>query len=76
MIIAGFIDDQFGLPPVFRLLVQLIAALLLVSTGLRIGVGFRREFLRGFVGLLHSSFDHGYHQRYEPHRRVDGLAGE
>ena len=40
MIIAGFIDDQFGLPPVFRLLVQLLAALLLVSTGIRIGVGF------------------------------------
>jgi UDP-GlcNAc:undecaprenyl-phosphate GlcNAc-1-phosphate transferase len=38
VIIAGFIDDQFGLPPVFRLLVQLFAALLLVSTGTRIEV--------------------------------------
>jgi UDP-GlcNAc:undecaprenyl-phosphate/decaprenyl-phosphate GlcNAc-1-phosphate transferase len=44
MIMAGFIDDQFGLPPVFRLLVQLIAALLLVSTGIRIGVGFGGQF--------------------------------
>ena len=40
MIMAGFIDDQFGLPPVFRLLVQLIAALLLVSVGIRIEVVF------------------------------------
>lgn len=44
MIMAGFIDDQFGLPPVFRLLVQLIAALLVVSTGIRIGVGFGGGF--------------------------------
>ncbi len=40
MIIAGFIDDQFGLPPVFRLLVQLVAALLLVSSGIRIEIIF------------------------------------
>jgi UDP-GlcNAc:undecaprenyl-phosphate/decaprenyl-phosphate GlcNAc-1-phosphate transferase len=40
MIMAGFIDDQFGLPPVFRLAVQLIAALLLVSVGLRIEMAF------------------------------------
>jgi UDP-GlcNAc:undecaprenyl-phosphate GlcNAc-1-phosphate transferase len=40
LIMAGFIDDQFGLPPVFRLGVQLIAALLLVSTGIRIDVAF------------------------------------
>jgi len=40
MIMAGFIDDQFGLPPVFRLAVQLIAALLLVSAGVRVDVVF------------------------------------
>ncbi|MCL5736006.1 MAG: undecaprenyl/decaprenyl-phosphate alpha-N-acetylglucosaminyl 1-phosphate transferase [Actinobacteria bacterium] len=40
MIMAGFIDDQFGLPPVFRLLVQLIAALLIVSAGIRIDIIF------------------------------------
>ena len=40
MIMAGFIDDQFGLPPVFRLVVQLVAALLLVSVGIRIHVVF------------------------------------
>jgi UDP-GlcNAc:undecaprenyl-phosphate GlcNAc-1-phosphate transferase len=40
MIMAGFIDDQFGLPPAFRLFVQLIAALLLVSAGIRIEIIF------------------------------------
>ena len=40
MIMAGFIDDQFGLPPVFRLFVQTIAALLLVSAGIRIDIRF------------------------------------
>jgi UDP-GlcNAc:undecaprenyl-phosphate GlcNAc-1-phosphate transferase len=44
MIMAGFIDDQFGLPPLVRLLVQLVAALLLVSTGIRIEVGFGGDF--------------------------------
>lgn len=34
MIITGFIDDQYGLPPAIRLLIQLIAALLLVGTGI------------------------------------------
>ncbi len=44
MIMAGFIDDQFGLPPLVRLLVQLVAALLLVSTGIRIEIGFGGDF--------------------------------
>jgi UDP-GlcNAc:undecaprenyl-phosphate GlcNAc-1-phosphate transferase len=40
MIMAGFIDDQFGLPPVFRLMVQLVAALLIMSVGIRIDITF------------------------------------
>ena len=40
LIISGFIDDQFGLPPWFRLIVQLFAGLLLVSTGIRFNVLF------------------------------------
>lgn len=36
LIMAGFIDDQFGLPPTLKLLVQVVAALLLVSVGIRI----------------------------------------
>jgi UDP-GlcNAc:undecaprenyl-phosphate/decaprenyl-phosphate GlcNAc-1-phosphate transferase len=44
MIIAGFIDDQYGLPPVFRLLVHVVAALLLVGVGVRIPVEFGGDF--------------------------------
>ncbi len=44
MIVAGFIDDQFGLPPVVRLVIQLIAALLLVSVGIRMKVTFGGDF--------------------------------
>jgi UDP-GlcNAc:undecaprenyl-phosphate/decaprenyl-phosphate GlcNAc-1-phosphate transferase len=40
LIMIGFIDDQVGLPPFVRLLVQLLAALLLVGVGIRIEVGF------------------------------------
>jgi UDP-GlcNAc:undecaprenyl-phosphate GlcNAc-1-phosphate transferase len=44
VIMAGFIDDQYGLPPIFRLLVQLIAALLLVGAGIRFQVAFGGDF--------------------------------
>jgi len=44
LIIAGFIDDQFGLPPVFRLLVQLLSALLLIGADIRIELDFGGSF--------------------------------
>ncbi len=31
LVLVGFIDDQFGLPPLFRLLIQILSALLLVA---------------------------------------------
>ncbi len=37
LLITGFIDDQYGLPPALKLAVQVVAALLLVSVGIRIG---------------------------------------
>jgi UDP-GlcNAc:undecaprenyl-phosphate GlcNAc-1-phosphate transferase len=40
LIMTGFIDDQVGLPPLIRLIVQVMAALLLVGVGLRIQVNF------------------------------------
>lgn len=40
VIMAGFIDDQYGLPPIFRLFVQLIGALLLVTADIRIEIIF------------------------------------
>ncbi len=44
LIMIGFIDDQVGLPPYVRLLVQLLAALLLVGVGIRIEVNFGGDF--------------------------------
>ncbi|MBB5233413.1 MraY family glycosyltransferase [Deinococcus budaensis] len=36
LVLTGFIDDQFGLSPVFRLLVQALSAVLLVVNGLTV----------------------------------------
>ena len=40
LVLTGFIDDQFSLPPLVRLAVQTLAALLLVAIGIRIEVTF------------------------------------
>lgn len=40
LVLVGFIDDQFGLPPLFRLFVQTLAALLLVAVGVRFEAAF------------------------------------
>ncbi|WP_208345948.1 MraY family glycosyltransferase [Aetokthonos hydrillicola] len=40
LVLVGFIDDQFGLPPSVRMLIQLLTALLLVANGIRIEVTF------------------------------------
>jgi UDP-GlcNAc:undecaprenyl-phosphate GlcNAc-1-phosphate transferase len=40
LLIVGFIDDQYGLPPLFRLLVQLLSALLLIAVGIRFDAAF------------------------------------
>lgn len=36
LVLVGFIDDQFGLPPWFRLSVQVLTAFLLIANGIRI----------------------------------------
>lgn len=40
LVLVGFIDDQFGLPPLFRLFVQSLAAFLLMATGIRFETAF------------------------------------
>lgn len=40
LVLVGFIDDQFSLPPLFRLLTQILAALLLVATSSGIEAAF------------------------------------
>jgi UDP-GlcNAc:undecaprenyl-phosphate GlcNAc-1-phosphate transferase len=75
MIMAGFIDDQFGLPPWFRLLVQLVAALLLVSTGLRIGIGFGGEFATALSWIFTVVWILAITNAMNLIDGVDGLAG-
>jgi UDP-GlcNAc:undecaprenyl-phosphate/decaprenyl-phosphate GlcNAc-1-phosphate transferase len=38
LVLVGFIDDQFSLPPLFRLVVQILVSLLLVVVGIKIKV--------------------------------------
>jgi UDP-GlcNAc:undecaprenyl-phosphate GlcNAc-1-phosphate transferase len=40
LVLVGFVDDQFGLPPLFRLFVQTLAALLLMAVGIRFEAAF------------------------------------
>jgi UDP-GlcNAc:undecaprenyl-phosphate GlcNAc-1-phosphate transferase len=40
LVLVGFIDDQFGLPPLFRFVVQILSALLLLSVGIRFDTAF------------------------------------
>jgi UDP-GlcNAc:undecaprenyl-phosphate GlcNAc-1-phosphate transferase len=75
LIMAGFIDDQFGLPPVFRILVQLFAGLLLVSTGIRIEVLFGGDFAHTFSVLLTLVWIVGITNAVNLIDGVDGLAG-
>jgi UDP-GlcNAc:undecaprenyl-phosphate GlcNAc-1-phosphate transferase len=75
MIIAGFIDDQFELPPVLRLLVQLVAALLLVSTGIRIEVLFGGEFAGTLSVIITLLWIIGVTNAVNLIDGVDGLAG-
>lgn len=40
LVLVGFIDDQFGLPPSVRMFTQVLTALLLVANGIRIEIAF------------------------------------
>jgi UDP-GlcNAc:undecaprenyl-phosphate GlcNAc-1-phosphate transferase len=75
LIMAGFIDDQFGLPPVFRILVQLVAGLLLVSTGIHIEVAFGGSFASTISVLLTLVWIVGITNAVNLIDGVDGLAG-
>lgn len=75
LIMAGFIDDQFGLPPVFRLLIQLIAALLLVSAGIRIEAAFGGDFAPTISVLVTVLWIVGITNAVNLIDGVDGLAG-
>ncbi|OFW57329.1 MAG: undecaprenyl-phosphate alpha-N-acetylglucosaminyl 1-phosphate transferase [Actinobacteria bacterium RBG_16_64_13] len=75
LIMAGFIDDQFGLPPVFRLLVQVMAALLLVGVGIRVEVGFGGDFATAISVVLTVLWIVAITNAVNLIDGVDGLAG-
>jgi UDP-GlcNAc:undecaprenyl-phosphate GlcNAc-1-phosphate transferase len=75
LIMAGFIDDQFGLPVGFRLIVQLVAALLLVSTGTRIEVLFGGDFASAISVILTVIWIMAITNAMNLIDGVDGLAG-
>ncbi len=55
LVLTGFIDDQFGLPPLFRLAVQVLAALLLLTSNIEITVSFggaAAPFISGLITVL------------------------
>jgi UDP-GlcNAc:undecaprenyl-phosphate/decaprenyl-phosphate GlcNAc-1-phosphate transferase len=75
MIMAGFIDDQFGLPPVFRLVVQLVAAALLYSTGIRFKMAFGGEMAGALSALFTVIWVMAITNAMNLIDGVDGLAG-
>jgi UDP-GlcNAc:undecaprenyl-phosphate/decaprenyl-phosphate GlcNAc-1-phosphate transferase len=53
LVIVGFIDDQFGgLPPFFRLLVQVLTALLLVVCGIQIHIAYFGAPIDGILSVI------------------------
>jgi UDP-GlcNAc:undecaprenyl-phosphate/decaprenyl-phosphate GlcNAc-1-phosphate transferase len=75
LIISGFIDDQFGLPPWFRLVVQLFAALLLVSVGIRFKFTFGLHLSTALSVVLTLIWIIGITNAMNLIDGVDGLAG-
>ncbi len=75
LIMAGFIDDQFGLPPVFRLLVQLLSALLLVGVGIRMEISFGGSFATAISVILTVLWIVAITNAINLLDGVDGLAG-
>ncbi|MBN3899083.1 MAG: undecaprenyl/decaprenyl-phosphate alpha-N-acetylglucosaminyl 1-phosphate transferase [Nostoc sp. NOS(2021)] len=51
LVLVGFIDDQFGLPPSVRLWAQIITALLLVANGISVKVMFGTP-IDSFLSML------------------------
>ncbi len=75
VMLAGFIDDQNGLPPLFRLGVQIIAALLLVATGIQLEVTFGGDFATALSALFTVIWIVAITNAINLIDGVDGLAG-
>lgn len=76
LVLVGFIDDQFGgLPPLFRLLTQMLAALLLVANGIGIEATFGTPIDPLFSTLLTVLWVMGITNAINLMDGMDGLAG-
>jgi UDP-GlcNAc:undecaprenyl-phosphate/decaprenyl-phosphate GlcNAc-1-phosphate transferase len=51
LVIVGFIDDQFSLPPLFRLIVQILTALLLVVCRIKINIVYFGAPIDGILSV-------------------------
>lgn len=56
LVIVGFIDDQFGLPPLFRLIVQILTALLLVVCNIQIHIVYFGTPIDSILSILITVF--------------------
>jgi UDP-GlcNAc:undecaprenyl-phosphate/decaprenyl-phosphate GlcNAc-1-phosphate transferase len=56
LVIVGFIDDQFGLPPLFRLIVQILTALLLVVCKIQIHIVYFGTPIDDILSILITVF--------------------
>lgn len=75
LVLVGFIDDQFGLPPLFRLVVQLLSALLLVAVDIRFHAAFGTALDPIWGVLLTVVWVIGVTNAVNLMDGIDGLAG-
>jgi UDP-GlcNAc:undecaprenyl-phosphate/decaprenyl-phosphate GlcNAc-1-phosphate transferase len=77
LVIVGFIDDQFGgLPPLFRILVQVLAALLLVVCKIQIHIVYFGTPIDGILSVFATVFwIVGITNAVNLMDGIDGLAG-
>jgi UDP-GlcNAc:undecaprenyl-phosphate GlcNAc-1-phosphate transferase len=75
LVLVGFIDDQFGLPPLFRLLAQILAAILLIASGTSIEVTFGTPIDQILSVLLTVLWVVGITNAVNLMDGMDGLAG-
>ncbi|MUG95259.1 undecaprenyl/decaprenyl-phosphate alpha-N-acetylglucosaminyl 1-phosphate transferase [Scytonema sp. UIC 10036] len=75
LVLVGFIDDQFGLPPLFRLLIQILTALLLVANRITMNVSFGTPFDYILSILLTVLWVVGITNAINLMDGMDGLAG-
>ncbi len=75
LVLVGFIDDQFGLPPLVRLLIQVLTALLLVANRITIEVSFGTPIDSTLSVLLTVLWVVGITNAVNLMDGMDGLAG-